>query len=225
MIIELKSVLDAETLRRVRERLAHIPLIDGRSSAGLTAASVKRNEEADPRSPGIDALNREVLLPLYRHSVFQAAVLPRRLSGAFFAHYTPGMAYGQHVDDPIMGPEGSRYRSDVAITVFLNSAAAYTGGELVITDDFGHQSIKLDAGDAVAYPASSLHEIRPVETGERWVAVAWAESMVRDSRKRKILYDLGCAEDAVREMNPPAPRVLAQIQQSRANLLREWADV
>jgi PKHD-type hydroxylase len=225
MVIELKSVLDAETLRRVHERLASIPRVDGRTSAGLNAAPVKRNEEADPHSPGVDALNREVLLPLYRHSVFQSAVLPRRLSGAFFARYSPGMAYGQHVDDPIMGPEGSRYRSDVAITIFLNSASAYTGGELVIAGDFGNQSIKLDAGDAVIYPASSLHEVRPVESGERWVAVAWAESMVRDSRKRKILYDLGCAEDAIRDITPPEPAVLAKIQQSRANLLREWADV
>ena len=36
------------------------------------------------------------------------------------------------------------------------------------------------AGDAVAYPATTLHRVAPVLSGERLVAVTWAQSLVRD---------------------------------------------
>ena len=62
------------------------------------------------------------------------------------------MRYGGHVDDPIMGGEDGLYRTDIAITVFLNDPKAYDGGELAVNTAFGEQKIKLPAGDAVMYP-------------------------------------------------------------------------
>jgi PKHD-type hydroxylase len=103
MLITLPKVLDAAPLQRVHELLAELPFVDGRASAGGDARRVKNNEEADPADQRMQALNRLVLLPLYRHPLFQAAAMPKRLSGAFFARYQPGMSYGTHVDDPVMG--------------------------------------------------------------------------------------------------------------------------
>lgn len=224
MLITLPGVLDADTLQRVRELLAGVPFVDGRASAGGDARRVKNNEEVDPADQRVATLNRLVLLPLYRHPAFQAAAMPRRLSGAFFARYQPGMQYGSHVDDPVMGPEGGRYRSDVSMTVFLNPSDRYDGGELVIETEYGEQRVKLEAGDAVIYPSSSLHRVDPVTRGERMVAVAWAESMVREPERRRLLFELQQIEEQLRASDPDAD-VTRKTGRVRANLMRMWADV
>jgi PKHD-type hydroxylase len=224
MLITLPQILDAEALGRVRGLLAQLPFVDGRASAGGDARRVKNNEEADPADQRVAALNRLVLLPLYRNPVFQAAAMPKRLSGAFFARYQPGMSYGPHVDDPVMGPEGGRYRSDVSMTVFLNPADAYDGGELVVETEYGEQRVKLGAGDAVIYPSSSLHRVDPVTRGERLVAVAWAESMVREGDRRRLLFDLYQVEEELRNADPDAG-VTRRTGRVRANLMRMWAEV
>jgi PKHD-type hydroxylase len=224
MLKILPGLLTPATVQQVLERLQELPFVDGRLSAGGDARRVKNNQEADPQDTRIAILNRLVLLPLYQSPLFQAAALPKRLSGAFFARYRPGMAYGSHVDDPIMGPEGGRYRSDLSVTLFLNAPDAYVGGELTIETDFGDQRIKLSAGDAVLYPASSLHHVTPVSAGERLVAVAWVESMVRDPGQRQILFDLHQVEEGLRQQDPESP-LTRKASQIRANLLRRWADV
>jgi PKHD-type hydroxylase len=224
VLISLRAVLGADDLRRVRELLAQAPFVDGRNSAGGDARRVKNNEEVDPSHQRVGALNQLVLLPLYRHPVFQAAAMPRRLSGAFFARYQPGMQYGNHVDDPVMGPENGRYRSDVSVTVFLGPADSYDGGELVIETEYGEQRVKLEAGDAVIYPSSSLHRVDPVTRGERLVAVAWAESMVREPERRRLLFELQQIEDQLRVADPDA-EVTRRAGRVRANLMRMWADV
>lgn len=224
MLVILTRVLDTVVLERVHSLLAALPFVDGRSSAGGDARRVKHNEEADPADQRVQELNRLVLLPMYRHRLFQAAAMPRRLSGAFFARYQAGMHYGPHVDDPVMGPEGGRYRSDVSMTVFLNPAADYQGGELVVETEYGEQQVKLDAGDAVVYPSSSLHRVAAVTRGERMVAVAWAESMVREPERRRLLYDLHQVEDALRAADPDAD-VTRRTGRVRANLMRMWAEV
>ncbi len=224
MLISLPGVLGPDELQRVRELLASVPFVDGRASAGGDARRVKNNEEVDPSDQRVATLNRLVLLPLYRHPMFQAAAMPRRLSGAFFARYLPGMQYGRHVDDPVMGPEGGRYRSDVSMTVFLSPADSYDGGELVIETEYGEQRVKLEAGDAVFYPSSSLHRVDPVTRGERMVAVAWAESMVREPERRRLLFELQQVEEQLRAADPDA-EVTRKTGRVRANLMRMWADV
>ena len=117
-------------------------------------------------------------------SVDALGALPLRAAAPLYARYVPGMAYGEHLDDPIMGGEGPPYRSDVAVTVFLSGPGDYDGGELVVRLPFGEQRVKLAAGDAVLYPAGSLHHVSPVTRGERLVAVTWVQSVVRDPALR-----------------------------------------
>jgi PKHD-type hydroxylase len=223
MLLTLDDVLDAATLAEVNARLDQAAFADGRASAGRDAARVKRNEEVPPQDALSRLLNERVLRPLYAHPVFQAAALPARLSGAFFARYQPGMEYGAHVDDPIMGPEGGRYRTDVSITVFLSPPESYAGGELVIHAAYGEQRLKGAAGSAVIYPSGSLHRVAPVTHGERRVAVAWAQSLVRGTEQRRLLYELHTAASALREALPQA-QVTQTVQQVYINLMRLWAD-
>jgi PKHD-type hydroxylase len=201
--------------------LSEAEFVDGRSSAGLWAQRVKANEELDPQSDCATRLNELVVGSLYNNAVFRSAALPQRVSAAFFARYRTGMSYGQHIDDPVMG-EGERYRSDIAITVFLNPPGDYDGGALVVRTSSGEIDIKLPAGDAVIYPASSLHRVSEVIRGERLVAVAWAQSLVRDPAKRALLYDLDVARQSLRRVTPDA-EVTATIDNTYANLVRMWA--
>ena len=224
MLITIPRVLDDVALDRVRALLGDIAFVDGRSSAGGDARRVKENEEADSTDERVGLLNRLVLLPLYRDPLFQAAAMPRRLSGAFFARYRPQMHYGLHVDDPVMGPENGRYRSDISMTVFLSPPETYDGGELVIETEYGEQRIKMGAGDAVVYPSSILHQVAPVTRGERLVAVAWAESMVREPERRRLLFDLYQVEEQLRAAGPD-DEVTRRTGRIRANLMRMWADV
>jgi PKHD-type hydroxylase len=197
--------------------------VDGRYSAGEAARRVKNNEEMDVRDPAWEELNRRVMLPLTRHPVFQAAVLPHKVATPFYARYTSGMGYGDHVDDPVMGP-GPRYRSDVSLTVFLNEPESYTDGELTIRTSFGEHTVKYAAGDAVLYPSSSVHRVAPVTTGERLVAVVWAQSLVRDPARRELLYELSRAREMLMRERPQADET-RQVDYAYVNLLRMWAEV
>lgn len=131
MILEIADVLDAHAISSVRTVLDSAPFGDGRASAGALAARNKQNEEIDQAGPQQKRLDPVVMGALYAHPEFRRAVIPERVSRAWYARYGEGMAYGPHLDDPVMG-EGTRFRSDVAITVFLNEPADYDGGELVI---------------------------------------------------------------------------------------------
>ena len=40
------------------------------------------------------------------------------------------------------------------------------------------------------YPSTTYHEVKPVTEGERIVAIAFIESLVKDPVKRDVLYEL-----------------------------------
>ncbi len=224
MLLEIPNVLGPRDLERVRGLLAGVRFVDGRASAGAAARRVKHNEEAAADDPRLRTLNELVMGNLVRHPWYQHAVLPHRLASPFYARYTPGMTYGDHVDDPIMGPAQGRYRTDVSTTIFLSGPDDYEGGELVVQTAFGPRAIKLPAGHAVLYPSSSRHHVAPVTRGERVVAVTWAQSMVRDPARRELLWELGRARDRLLARAPEAEET-KQVDRSYVNLLRMWAEL
>src|SRR5690606_19714198 len=85
---------------------------------------------------------------------------------------------------------GTPLRTDVSCTVFLAESDEYDGGELVVEDHYGAHEVKLEAGDAVLYPATSLHQVTPVTRGERIASFFWIQSMVREDAHRALLFDL-----------------------------------
>src|SRR3546814_13399143 len=65
-----------------------------------------------------------------------------------------GMSFGNHVDNAVRDLSGgSRVRTDISATLFLNPPEDYDGGELLIDDTYGAHKAKLAAGDMVLYPA------------------------------------------------------------------------
>ena len=224
MLLHLAEVLKTDELMLAREWLAQARFVDGRLSAGMAAKRVKINEELADSAPEFDRLNGLVMAALTRHPDYRSGALALHIAAPYYARYRPGMSYGEHLDDPIMGSGGVRYRSDIAITLFLNPPQAYDGGELVIQTAFGSQSVKLPAGDAVLYPAGCLHRVTPVTQGERLVAITWAQSLVRDPARRELLYGLNAAREKLLQTAPDATET-AQVSAAYLNLIRMWSDI
>ncbi len=224
MLLVIPGVLDSRKLSQVRSLLDQGRFIDGRLSAGKTAKRVKNNEELQSGAQQMEQLNSLVMGALVQHPLYQAAAMPCRVATPYYARYTRGMSYGDHVDDPVMGPPGGQYRSDVSTTVFLNGPGDYAGGELVIGATYGDQSVKPAAGDAVIYPSSSLHHINEVTSGERLVAVTWAQSMLRDPQQRELAFQLYQARESLLESQPES-EVATRIDHAYANLVRMWSEL
>lgn len=224
MLTPLPAVLNRDELAALRPLLTQARFIDGKLSAGSAAKRVKNNQEIDRQSQQLERLNNIVMGNLVRHPVYRAAALPLHVAAPFYARYAPGMSYGEHLDDPIMGSDGMLYRSDIAITVFLNAPEDYDGGELSIRTPFGMQTTKLAAGDAVMYPSSSLHRVNEVTRGERLVAVTWVQSLVRDAAQRELLYDLYRARETLLARAPAAEET-AQVSAAYMNLVRMWSEI
>jgi PKHD-type hydroxylase len=224
MLLRVPGVLKADELALVRALLAGAQFVDGRLSAGTAARRVKNNQELEAGAPDLERLNRVVMGSLVRHPAYRAGALPLHAASPLYARYRPGMTYGDHLDDPIMGTDGVLYRSDVAVTVFLSAPEEYDGGELVIRTTAGEQAVKYAAGDAVLYPASTIHHVNPVTRGERLVALTWVQSLVRDPARRELLYGLNLAREKLLQSAPKAEET-AQVNAAYLNLIRMWSDI
>ena len=224
MLLVIPKLLDAGKLEQLRPLLAQGPFVDGRLSAGKAARRVKHNEELQTDARHMEQLNQLVMSALVQHPQYQAAVMPCRVATPYYARYTVGMSYGEHIDDPVMGPPGGQYRSDVSTTIFLNAPDEYQGGELVIRTAFGEERLKCAAGDALIYPSSSRHRIDEVTAGTRLVAVTWAQSMLRDPQQRELVYQLYQARETLQQTQPASP-VAVQVDHAYVNLVRMWSEL
>jgi PKHD-type hydroxylase len=81
----------------------------------------------------------------------------------------------------------------------------------------------LPAGDAIVYPASSLHRVEPVTRGARVAAFFWIQSLVRDEARRGTLLQL---DTAIRRLTADGAdaNAVKQLTGVYHNLLRQWAE-
>jgi PKHD-type hydroxylase len=121
-----------------------------------------------------------------------------------------------------MGAHGDKLRTDLAFTLFLADRADYDGGALVVQSALGDQEIALEAGDAILYPAGSIHYVAPVTRGVRLAAVGWIESFIPDAPQREILFDLSVTRARLAEAGVARDDLLP-LDKSISNLLRMWA--
>ena len=224
MLLTISRLLNPAQLEKIRETVANARFVDGKLTAGFAAARVKNNLEMEQDPERMKLLIRIIMSSLGHNETFRFGALPHRVADPIFARYQPGMTYGDHVDDPIMGTSGPRFRTDVSMTVFLNPPESYEGGDLVVRTSFGEKRVKLPAGDAVIYPSSSLHHVSPVTRGERLVVLTWIQSYVRDAAQRELLYELNLAREKLLQ-EAPGQETTGYVDRSYANLLRMWADL
>jgi PKHD-type hydroxylase len=218
MIITIADVLSADDLAEIGAALAASRFEDGRHTAGWSARLVKNNEQARD-SATLRLLRQRVSAAIEGNEVFAAAVRPKTLTPLMFSRYGSGNDYGSHVDNPLI----DGVRTDVSFTLFLAAPDTYDGGELVIESSAGEEDIRLPAGHLVAYPSTTLHRVAPVTRGERLAAVGWAQSYIRDSARREILFDLETARRRLFEQTGKTPE-FDLLAKSAANLFRLWAE-
>lgn len=224
MMLKIEDLLPEAQRELLSRILASAGFVDGRKTAGQVASQVKQNQELGLSPQQQQEVNRIIMSTVAQNARFRSFVLPNRMADFIIARYQPGMTYGDHVDDPIMGAGGPRFRTDVSMTIFLSPPESYEGGELQVRTPFGTQSVKLTAGSAVIYPSSSLHQVAPVTSGERLVALTWIQSFVRDGARRELLYELDQTREHLLKTEPGA-KTTGYLDRSYANLLRMWADV
>ena len=156
------------------------------------------------------------------------ATLADELSGLLVRDFTPVMT---KIRDRYMAPlaerawaeSGLQVRTDVSTTVFLSEPEEYEGGELIVEDTYGEHEVKLAAGDAIVYPATSLHRVEPVTAGARIAAFLWTQSWVRDAWQRKLLFDLDMNILKLRGQLGDSEEVLG-LTSTYHNLLRQWGE-
>ncbi|MEQ1817429.1 MAG: Fe2+-dependent dioxygenase [Terricaulis sp.] len=222
MSLVLQQVLAAEDLDRVRTELAALTWSSGKRTAGSAAKVVKENLQTDGSDPRVQELERFVVEALRRHPLFEIAARPSRQSRLLFSRYEPGMTYGAHTDDALMGKGEDKLRTDLAFTIFLADSTSYEGGELVVDSALGEQGVKLEAGDAFLYSAGSIHHVAPVTSGVRLAAVGWIQSFIPDLTQRETLFDLSVTRSRLAGAGV-AREELLKLDKSIANLLRMWA--
>ena len=225
MLITL-PLFTPDEIREARSLLDTAPWAPGRVTAGSQAAQAKNNEQLPADCEASRVLQQMVLRALDRTPRFLAAALPRKVFPPRFNRYTGDTnTFGPHVDGAIrFAEQGVRVRSDLSCTLFLSDPDEYDGGELVMlgVGDAG-QSVKLEAGQAVLYPATTVHEVRPVTRGARLASFFWIESMVRSHEQRALLLELDDALTALRSRHGDDSETVA-LTGTYHNLLRMWAD-
>lgn len=224
MMLRIPALLTPEEVRECRQAMEAADWQDGRTTAGHLAARVKSNLQLPVDSPLAQKMGTLILDKLSRNPLYLSAALPLRVLPPRFNRYEGGGTYGNHIDNALFVIPGTtiKVRTDVSTTVFFSDPDEYEGGELVVEDTFGHQSVKLAAGDAILYPGTSLHRVNPVTQGTRYASFFWTQSLVQSDEQRRLLFDLDQSIQQLTADCPDHPR-LSALSGTYHNLLRMWS--
>jgi PKHD-type hydroxylase len=226
MLVQVPEVLTREQVQRFRQELDATEWVDGKVTAGYQSARVKDNSQLSESNPVAAGLGRQIVDALSRSPIFVAAALPKKIFPPLFNRYAGGQSFGNHIDNSVrrIPATGEYVRTDLSVTLFLSDPSEYEGGELVIEDTYGTQSVKLSAGHAVLYPSTSLHHVRPVTSGARVSSFFWLQSMVRSDEQRSLLLTLDASIQRLAADHPGHPSAV-DLTGVYHNLLRQWVEL
>jgi PKHD-type hydroxylase len=225
MLIRIPNVLTPADAAEFCRLLGEADWADGKQTAGYLSQRVKDNEQLREDHPLARRLGRTILDALDTNPLFLSAALPLKMMPPLFNRYAQAQRYGRHIDGAIRPVPGSghRVRTDLSATLFLSAPGSYDGGELLIEELDGTQTIKLGAGDLVLYSGSTVHRIAPVTTGVRLAAFFWLQSIVRLDDQRALLFKLDNSLQQFGRDHPDHP-ALVDMMAVYHNLLRLWSE-
>jgi PKHD-type hydroxylase len=226
MLLQIPKLLTAEQATQFSQILMQADWADGRGTAGYLSTRVKNNAQLPEMHPLAIQLGQKVLDALQNNAQFQSAALPLKVVPPLFNRYSVGQAYGSHVDGGIRPVAGStqRVRTDLSATLFLSEPGDYDGGELMIEDMFSQRNVKLEPGDLLLYPGTSIHRVMPVTRGTRLASFFWIQSMVRGNEQRALLYELDSIVQKLGGGGSAQHDEALRLAGVYHNVLRLWAD-
>lgn len=218
MIYLLDDVLNSVEIQQIKNSLEHGEFNDGKLTAGQYAATVKQNLQWVSTEDKMQGLSDFITMILSRHKDFHSLTYAKKIHPPFISLSQNGGHYGPHVDDALM-INHDIVRSDISCTIALNDKETYEGGELVMHIAGKEHRYKLKAGQAIIYPSTTLHEVTPVTSGQRLVAVTWIQSFISSHEYRDLLHDLDEAKQEIFSENGKTT-TFDKVSRSHANLLR-----
>lgn len=219
MFLEIENFLAPAEVQEIAQIARQAKFIEGRRANPHNLT--KDNVIGDPSDPMAQKASQIALLALQRNEQAKNFVFPQRMAVPSLARYDVGMKYGAHIDAAFLPLAAQPLRSDVSCTIFISDPAQYEGGELVIYLGSKIVHIKGNAGSAVFYPSTHVHQVEPVRSGSRLVIITFIESQISDPLERDLLYSLGevrALEGAKMEW-----RTRTQLEYVYANLHRRWS--
>lgn len=219
MFLKIGSLLTKDEIGRLLALTRELSFVDGRVSNPANEAKV--NLQADAADAASAEAAQIVAAAFSRSRAFNEFAFPKRMALPMLCRYDPGMKYAPHADAPFINLPGVRLRSDLSSTVFLSEPSSYDGGELVVHLGTEPIAFKGAPGDAIVYPSTLLHEVRPVRSGVRLVAITFVESLIAEEPLRSQLAELNDIA-ALEGLNMKwEQRVRFEVV--RANLMRLWS--
>jgi PKHD-type hydroxylase len=219
VFLEIKGLLQAPEIARLLALSRELRFVDGRATnpANIT----KQNLQADLADPKYVESAQLVQGAFARSREFEDFVMPKRVAPPLLCRYEPGMKYGAHADAAVLHLTNGRLRSDLSCTVWIANPSSYEGGELAIVAGNLTIRFKGNAGDAIIYPSTTLHEVLPVRSGQRIVSITFIESLIADEHRRLQVYELN--EIAALEGLTMKWENRVRLDVVRQNLMRMWA--
>lgn len=225
MLLHIPEVFSKTEVAALRARLDGGPWADGNVTSGHQSATAKVNQQLPEESAEAREVGGIIVQALNANPMFVSAALPHTIFPPLFNRYEGGEHFGVHVDNAIRQRGNVRIRSDLSCTLFLAEPDDYDGGELIIEEMYGPQSVKLPAGDLVLYPSKSLHRVTPVTRGARVASFFWLQSLIRDDADREALFRMDVAIQRVNAEKGPKDQAVLELTAVYHNLLRRWAEV
>ena len=220
MFLEIKALLTPDEVTRLNVLSRDVKFVEGRISN--PANTTKDNLQADLGDPKCQESTDIVATAFARSREFNDFAMPKRIAPPLLCRYEPGMKYGAHADAALIPLGDNPLRSDISCTVFIAEPSTYEGGELVTHLGTRPVVFKGEPGDAIVYPSTMLHEVRPVRSGQRLVSITFIESRIADEHRRNQLYELN--EIGALEGLKMSWQNRVRLELVRQNLLRMWAD-
>lgn len=221
MITQLPQVLTGAQIQALLGLLAQGEFIDGAATAGWHAKTVKNNHQWQGHADIGQELQHSLVSALTSHVDFAPSAYAKSMMPFIVSESANNGGYGDHIDDALMHDQ-QIVRTDLSCTIFLNDPLDYEGGELVMNFGGVEMEFKLNAGDAIMYPSTTLHRVNPVTAGSRKVALTWIESHIRQASQREALFDLDRARKEIIAQQGKS-EAFDLITKTHANLLRLWA--
>lgn len=219
MFLEIPNLLNPQELSRLRQLASSAKFLDGRMSN--PGNSTKDNLQVDLNDPAYQESTGILTNALQRSREVADFALPKILAPPLMCRYDPKMKYGAHADTAYITTPGGRMRTDVSCTIFISDPGSYEGGELRIHLGSEVINIKYPAGHCILYPSHTLHEVVPVSSGQRVVAITFIESLVPNQEHREMVFALN--EVAALEGFNMKMDNRVRLDTVKSNLIRMWS--